>query len=339
MKARIRTRRAGNHCKDSGYMLLFLMIAVAVLTIMMLGVARNYRRGIIRDREVEMMHRGDQYSRAIKRYYKKNGTYPISIEQLEKANNIRYLRKRYKDPMSPDGAWKLVHFTDITLKAGGGLAPAAGAGAQSAFGAAGSSASGAASSSAFGSGGGSAFGQTNSASASANTSAPSPGASGGASGTPDTGATAGATTAGTTTAGTTDTATNSGATTLTTTTTTTGGTGTSNNAATGGQVLGGGAVLGVVSKMKAEGIHSFGDKTKYTEWFFIYDPTQDRGQLLVGPYNPNMFLGANSGTGLTPTNSGSPASGTGTATAPGFSLSNQPSPPMPSTPAPSPPAQ
>ena len=123
---RIRMRRAGTRPKDSGYMLLFLMIAVAVMTIMMLGVARNYRRGIIRDREVEMMHRGDQYSRAIKRYYKKNGTYPNSIEQLEKANNIRYLRKRYKDPMSPDGAWKLVHLTDITLKAGGGIAPSAG---------------------------------------------------------------------------------------------------------------------------------------------------------------------------------------------------------------------
>jgi hypothetical protein len=330
LKAGIRTRRAGNNCKDSGYMLLFLMIAVAVLTITMLGVARNYRRGIVRDREVEMMHRGDQYSRAIKRYYKKNGTYPASIEQLEKANNIRYLRKRYKDPMSPDGAWKLVHLTDITLKAGGGLAPAAGTGAQTAFGAAGSSAIGAASSSAFGSGSGSAFGQTNSASAGGNTSGTSQGTNGGASGTTDTG-----TSAGTTTAGTTDMGTNSGATTLTGTTTMTGGTGTSNNAATGGQVLGGGAVLGVVSKMKTEGIHSFGDKTKYNEWFFIYDPTQDRGQLLVGPYNPNMFLGATSGTGLNPTNSNSPATGTGTAIAPGFSLSNQPSASAPSTPAPS----
>ncbi len=87
-------------------MLLVLMLAVAVLTITMLGVARNYRRSIVRDREVEMMHRGDQYARAVKRYYKKNGSYPTSLEQLEKTNNIRYLRKRYKDPMSPDGAWK-----------------------------------------------------------------------------------------------------------------------------------------------------------------------------------------------------------------------------------------
>ena len=42
-------------------MLLVLMLAVAVLTITMLGVARNYRRSILRDREVEMIHRGEQY--------------------------------------------------------------------------------------------------------------------------------------------------------------------------------------------------------------------------------------------------------------------------------------
>src|ERR1035437_3870894 len=101
--ASFRSRRAGGRRNDSGYMLLFLMIAVAVLTITMLEVARNFRRGIIRDREVEMMHRGDQYARAVKRYYKKNGNYPSSIEQLEQTNKIRYLRKRYKDPMSPDG--------------------------------------------------------------------------------------------------------------------------------------------------------------------------------------------------------------------------------------------
>jgi hypothetical protein len=74
-------------------------------------------------------------------------------------------------------------------------------------------------------------------------------------------------------------------------------------------VLGGGAILGVVSKMKDQGIHSFGDKSKYNEWFFIYDPAQDTGQgLIVGPYNPNMFMGGSAGLG----NSNKSTSGTGT---------------------------
>lgn len=330
-------------------MLLFLMIAVAVMTIMMLGVARNYRRGIIRDREVEMMHRGDQYSRAVKRYYKKNGTYPNSIEQLEKTNNIRYLRKRYKDPMSPDGAWKLVHLTDITLKAGGGLTPSA------------------ATQTGLGTGSGSAFGQSSFGNSSSNAGgsnqgtsgtagAPSTGTAGTAtSGTGTTGAAAsgtgtsgtdtpfpGATTAGAPPPGTTDTGgTTAGETTTAGTTSgtsstfgstvTASGTALGNNAAAGGQVLGGGPVLGVVSKMKTQGIHSFGDKAKYNEWFFIYDPAQDKGQLLVGPYNPKMFLGASAGAGLT-NNIAAPATGTGTTPGSGFSLSNQTSAPTSTTP-------
>ena len=76
---------------------------------------------------------------------------------------------------------------------------------------------------------------------------------------------------------------------------------------TDGNVLGGGPMLGVVSKSKVEGIHSFGEKTKYSEWFFIYDPTQDVGKaLLTGPYNPNMVMGAAANPGVG-NNNGSPA--------------------------------
>ncbi len=116
----IRIRRRSIHGgKDSGYMLLFLMLAVAVLTITMLGVVRSYKRAVQRDREVEMIHRGEQYERAVRRFYIKNSRYPVSLEQLENMNKIRYLRKRYKDPMSPDGEWKIVHPADVKLTATG----------------------------------------------------------------------------------------------------------------------------------------------------------------------------------------------------------------------------
>ncbi len=106
---------------------------------------------------------------------------------------------------------------------------------------------------------------------------------------------------------------------------------TGTNPTTSGQVLGGGPVLGVVSKQAAEGIHSFGEKKKYNEWFFIYDPSQDKGQLLVGPYNPKMFLGAaNAGLGNPPSPGTGP--GAGGATTPGPGSSNPPSTPAPSAP-------
>src|SRR5262249_42323534 len=72
-----------------------------------------------RDREEEMIHRGVQYSRAIKAFYKKFGRYPTRVEDLENSNGVRFLRRRYKDPLNRDKAtgkekdFKLLHLTDI----------------------------------------------------------------------------------------------------------------------------------------------------------------------------------------------------------------------------------
>ena len=288
IRFRKRSRDSGKQT-DSGYMLLVLMLAVAVLMITMMGVARNYRRSVQRDREVEMIHRGEQYARAVQRFYRKNGRYPVGIEQLENMNKIRYLRKRYKDPMSPDGAWKIVHPMDVKLKSS--VTQPTGTG----------SATGATTA-------GTAAGSTTSATqGSPDVTGASQGGDSTNTGTPGGGSTAGSSTG--TDGGSTGSAFgNSGA------------SGTSNNAANG-QVLGGGDVYGVVSKSKKEGTHIYGEKSKYNEWFFIYDPSQDQnnGRLIIGPYNPKMFVGtANSGlekgsaagngsTGTTNTpNSGSP---------------------------------
>ncbi len=49
--------------------------------------------------------------------------------------------------------------------------------------------------------------------------------------------------------------------------------------------------MGVASLSKKSGIHEFNKKSAYNDWLFIYDPAQDRGQLLRGPYNPQAFVG------------------------------------------------
>jgi len=272
-------------------MLLVLMIAVAVLTITMLQVGMNYRRSILREREVEMIHRGVQYERAVRLYYRKNNSYPTSIEQLENTNKIRYLRKRYKDPMSPDGQWQIAHITDIKLS-GFTLTGAAGAAGAAAAGTAGLT--GAAANTALAAVGALQANSTNLSTAAQQTTD-----------TTTTGTTAGQTTG---TIGTGPADTNSA----------------SGNGA--GPVLGGGPMLGVISKSKAEGIHSFNDKSHYNERYFIYDPSQDRGQQLTGPYNPTLTLGA-----TTTTTTGTPAGQSGTTTnqAPPITA-----PPAPATPAP-----
>src|SRR6202790_3676797 len=124
--------RITNHklqIRQRGYMLITLMLALAVITIALLTVLPEISQQIRRDREEEMRHRGTAYMRAIQHFYKKFGRYPMRVEELEKTNNLRFLRKRYKDPINKDPAtgqekdFKLLHQTDISLNNGPILGP------------------------------------------------------------------------------------------------------------------------------------------------------------------------------------------------------------------------
>lgn len=100
---------------ESGYMLLSVMLLV---TLMLIGLSIELPRigqQIKREKEDELIHRGQEYQRAIRKYFRKYGQYPVSLDQLEKANNMRFLRKRYKDPFTGKDDWQLLHQQDIKL--------------------------------------------------------------------------------------------------------------------------------------------------------------------------------------------------------------------------------
>src|ERR1035438_10819879 len=111
---------------EDGYVMLTLLLAMALLVIFAAAIVPSITFDIKRDREEEMIHRGVQYSRAIRAYYKKFGRYPTKIEDLENTSNLRFLRKRYKDPLNCKNSkcedFKLLHFGDVqmTLSALGG---------------------------------------------------------------------------------------------------------------------------------------------------------------------------------------------------------------------------
>ena len=92
-----------------GYALLVVLLVLALILLAAMAAAPRLAQQIRRDREQELIHRGTQYARAIKRYYKKFGHYPASLEQLEDTNHLRFLRRRYQDPMTPDGKWRIIH--------------------------------------------------------------------------------------------------------------------------------------------------------------------------------------------------------------------------------------
>lgn len=271
-RRRLRPQRRQEH----GYILLALLLAVSLMTIAAFAVLPTIAFEIRRDREEEMIHRGVQYSRAIRNYYKKYSRYPTRLEDLENTNNLRYLRKRYKDPVNKNRDFKLLHYGDPGLSLGGGFggAPLAGATSASALSSSGSN--------------GSAFGSSNSAFGGSATSTLGGNSGGGFGASSNSGFGGGLSNSGgssNTSASTSgsDSTQNSGQLAPSTAT---------DASSSNQQVIGGAPIVGVVSLSKETTIREFNHKHKYNEWQFVYDPTMDLGGLLRTPNQPALQLGA-----------------------------------------------
>lgn len=94
---------------EAGFMLVFVVVLAALMLIALAVAAPIVAKDLRRDKEVESEHRAQQYVRAIRLYYRKNKTYPVSIDALENTNNVRYLRKRYVDPLTGKDDWRIIH--------------------------------------------------------------------------------------------------------------------------------------------------------------------------------------------------------------------------------------
>jgi hypothetical protein len=95
---------------EAGYVLMAVIFLTMLLLMSLAIAAPKIAMSIQRDKELETIHRGQQYRRAIKLYYQKFGSYPTSIDQLVQTNQVRFLRKRYKDPLTGKDDWKPVYF-------------------------------------------------------------------------------------------------------------------------------------------------------------------------------------------------------------------------------------
>ena len=87
---------------DAGFALatlICIITAAAVLTAMMVPLHVMQSR---RDVEQELIFRGQEYTRAIRKYQLKYGIYPSSIDDLVSRDGLRFLRRQYKDPITGD---------------------------------------------------------------------------------------------------------------------------------------------------------------------------------------------------------------------------------------------
>jgi len=106
-----RTTR-GRRRSEQGFTLAALIV---ILTIMMIFVAytvpRQWSTVMQRERDQQTIFVMRQYARAIYNFQKKNNTYPVSMEQLAKARQPRWLRGKGEgipDPMTGEMDWLLV---------------------------------------------------------------------------------------------------------------------------------------------------------------------------------------------------------------------------------------
>ncbi len=296
--------------RESGYLLLAVLLLMAFMIIAASIEAPEMVQQMKRDREEEMIHRGTEYARAIKKYYKKFGRYPANLEQLDNTNQIRFLRKHYKDPLTKDGKWKLLNYGDIQtllgVNAPGTPAAALAAQGQGAFGqpsavtsvgttGASSSQSGLSPgnivyTSSTGFDQSSPFAPQNQAGATGSTTGSLVGSS------PQGNAQQGNSPfANTFSLGTSSAANTSQSGSASPNQQGTGGLGT--NPAGGNQTFGGGAIVGVASLSKDPTIRVYNKKKTYNEWQFIYNPIMDQVNVLLrGPYQPTTIGGAQVGT-------------------------------------------
>jgi len=92
--------------RQKGYTLLILLFAVSVLSIGFIVAVPVWQTQIQREKEEELIFRGNQYVEAIRLYQlKKPGTFPKTLEELVEE---KCLRRLYKDPMTSHGEWNII---------------------------------------------------------------------------------------------------------------------------------------------------------------------------------------------------------------------------------------
>jgi type II secretory pathway pseudopilin PulG len=314
---KISQRRKAIPASEQGYVMLIAIFFVALLVISLAVAAPNIARSIQRDRDVETFHRGMQYRRAIQLYYRKFHAYPPNVEALVNTNDIRFLRKKYTDPITGQDDWKPIAFGQNKTPTAMGFFGQPLAGNASTLASIGPGGSGglpgaATPGGAFGGslGGGSSSGGIFGSSGSGSGQSP---AAGGTGPTDGSGGTAG-TSSGTDSSGT---AGSSGSTSSGGTLSTGTGTGTGSNAPT----FGGAGIIGFSPASPNTSILVYKKKQHYNEWEFTYDPLSD--MQTVGGGNAGL-VGQPASSTTTPV--GAPTFGP-SPSGPGSNLSPNPMPP------------
>ncbi len=93
-------------------MLLVFAMAAAIGILLYLELPRLVFESQ-RIKEQDLINRGEEYQRAIQLYVRKFKKYPASIDDLENSTEVRFLRRRYADPLTGKDEWRLIHIDNM----------------------------------------------------------------------------------------------------------------------------------------------------------------------------------------------------------------------------------
>jgi type II secretory pathway pseudopilin PulG len=103
-----------------------LLVAMTIMAIFLSMALPAWRTVAQREKETELIFRGEQYARAIALFQRKYAnTFPPNLNVLLDGH---FLRKKYKDPMTEDGEFQLVYANQqaSTQPNAGGIVPTQG---------------------------------------------------------------------------------------------------------------------------------------------------------------------------------------------------------------------
>lgn len=305
-------RRMRRH--QEGYALLVVMLIFSIFVISLAMAVPRWKTEIQRDRENMAIDRAHQYVEGIKRYYHKFGSYPPNLKRLEETNGIHYLRQAWPDPLTPDGKWKLLQFSDLKngeIVGGGGMGLPGGVNKGPNGATTGTSNT---SGSIFGGGGiGMSSGLNGGMSGGIGGSMGGSNPGGGLFSDSDTSDSDSSSSTGATAATGSSTATSTSG--SSTQSSGSGPSGSQSGGLFGGSsnpgarhVFGGSGIVGVASTSKKPAIHAFNRKNRPDKWQFVYNPMQDKSLLGPGVGN-GPALGQQIGTQPGATSGDSPGGG------------------------------
>ena len=98
--------------RQRGSVFMGMLVTVAVVAVMLMEVGTLWSSVLQRERELELLARGNEIRRAIGLYYAAGNTFPKSLDDLvldrRRPTIQRYLRRAYTDPLTGDAEWGVV---------------------------------------------------------------------------------------------------------------------------------------------------------------------------------------------------------------------------------------